>query len=848
MNEKATRMFHRLLVALALLPVLSRAEGLAGSPLAPAAAHSPLAIDAWLQAAKLTASDGAAWDDLGIAVAISGDTVVVGADLDDMKGSVYVFTRPGGGWADMTQTAKLTASDGASPDSFGNSVAISGDTVVVGSFLDDVAYTHQGSAYVFVEPGGGWADMTQTAKLTAGDGAEGDNLGRSVVVDGDTVVVGADLHDVGGNDDQGATYVFEKPGGGWGNMTETAKLTAGDGATGDVFGCSVSAAGDTLVVGAWGDDSDKGSAYVFAYPPFYVDPAGLCNGLSPCYTTIGAAVAAANPGEILYVFPGAYAESVDLGSMTTPGDISLLTVDASGAPTPGAATVSPASGPAFYSAPIPFPGNITLDGFIVTSPDDDGIDVGVNSDVIVRHVTANGAAGDGIYVYQASGNVEITDCTTNDNAGGGVEVLHVTGNVTISGSTANGNGDNGIAVWYVGQSVVIGSSTANENGDDGLDVWDVGQAVTLSACTAGQNDDDGIDVDDVGGSVTLSGCTASHNGAGAGVEDGVEIGEEVGAGGDVTISHCTADGNDDDGFEVDGLGDATAADSSADGNGDDGFDLDVAGDVTVSRCTGRSSLGGVPTGHAQGFCLAAGGDVTVSRCTAGHNPGADSDGFVILASGNVQLDSSIATGNGDEGLQMENLAAGAYQANGSLLCGNGSAGLYLASAVNVNAEGNWWGDASGPAHPGNPGGVGDAVVDGANGGAGAVDYAPWIDTITATASLDPVNVGQPSIIHFQFSGGGAVFLGQGPGDPNFTPPFTLTTDNGLLVGAAETGAIIHESIGLPAGILSVTLLADAPGAATVTLTGPCGLAGDVSVQVEGGVEHRVYLPLVLRSH
>jgi hypothetical protein len=102
-------------------------------------------------------------------VAISGDTVVVGAIADTIgahasQGSAYVFVKPVAGWATMSETAKLTASDGAASDLFGFAVAISGDTVVVGAVVDDIgANSNQGSAYVFVKPVAGWATMTETA-------------------------------------------------------------------------------------------------------------------------------------------------------------------------------------------------------------------------------------------------------------------------------------------------------------------------------------------------------------------------------------------------------------------------------------------------------------------------------------------------------------------------------------------------------------------------------------------------------------------------------------------------------------------------------------------------------------
>ena len=258
-------LFGAILLALLMVgpSVLSGTQAVAGDNddlINDTHAIHPLAIDSWLQQAKLTASDGRVGDYFGISVAISGDTMVVGAFGDDSdRGLAYVFEKPSGGWANATEIAKLSASGGASSDEFGWSVAISGDTIVVGAWSDD---SLKGSAYVFEKPSGGWVNATETAKLSASDGVGGDNFGSSVTISGDTVVVGAYRDD----GDKGSAYVFEKPGGGWVNATETAKLSASDGAAYDSFGWSVAIGGDTVVVGAYGDNSDKGSAYVFEKP------------------------------------------------------------------------------------------------------------------------------------------------------------------------------------------------------------------------------------------------------------------------------------------------------------------------------------------------------------------------------------------------------------------------------------------------------------------------------------------------------------------------------------------------------------------------------------------------------
>jgi hypothetical protein len=218
-----------------------------------------LATNSYLQKAKLTASQRSADDGFGWSVAISGNTVVVAAWMDDVgdnewQGSAYIFVRPAAGWTDMTPVAKLTASDGAANDLFGASVAIDGETVVVGA---------ADAAYVFVKPAGGWKDMTETAKLIASDGQDGDGFGRSVAVSGDTVVVGAYNHDLGGPlYDQGLAYVFVKPAGGWKDMTETATPSASDPRGYCRFGYSVAISGDTAVIGA----HQCVAAYVFVKP------------------------------------------------------------------------------------------------------------------------------------------------------------------------------------------------------------------------------------------------------------------------------------------------------------------------------------------------------------------------------------------------------------------------------------------------------------------------------------------------------------------------------------------------------------------------------------------------------
>lgn len=213
--------------------------------------------NSWAQQGVLTASDREFSDFFGYSVALSGNTALVGAvGKNGNEGCAYVFVRSGTVW---TQQAKLKAADGEDGDYFGRSVALSGNTALVGAIWDDVgSNTWQGSAYVFVRSGTTW---TQQAQLIAADGTTGDYFGYSVALSGDTALVGAVWDGDSGYGHRGSAYVFTRSGTSW---TQQVKLTAADGAGNDLFGGSVALAGDTALVGAYGDDYEQGSAYVFA--------------------------------------------------------------------------------------------------------------------------------------------------------------------------------------------------------------------------------------------------------------------------------------------------------------------------------------------------------------------------------------------------------------------------------------------------------------------------------------------------------------------------------------------------------------------------------------------------------
>ena len=262
----------------------------------------------WIQQAYLKASNAGMDDNFGIAVAISGDTVIIGASREDSdavgpngdegndnasnSGAVYVFVRSGTNWP---QQAYLKPSNTGMSDLFGAAVAVAGDTLAVGAYHEDSQATgvngdgsnnsagDSGAAYVFVRSGTNW---TQQAYLKASNRGLVDEFGRALALSGDTLVVGSPLEDsnatgVNGNQGDntasasGAAYVFVRDGTNW---SQQAYLKASNTGADDSFGTAVAASGDTLVVGASredsqatgvnGDGSDNsasasGAAYVF---------------------------------------------------------------------------------------------------------------------------------------------------------------------------------------------------------------------------------------------------------------------------------------------------------------------------------------------------------------------------------------------------------------------------------------------------------------------------------------------------------------------------------------------------------------------------------------------------------
>ncbi|MFT5462985.1 MAG: PKD repeat protein [Planctomycetota bacterium] len=222
----------------------------------------------WTETGELVASDGALGDQLGQSVAIEGDFVFCSAIFNDApvttlgdEGAVYVFEYDGSSWS---QSQKLVASDAEETEEFGSSIAVNGTRLIVGCNKEnEAALTAAGAVYVFDYDGTNWLE---TAKIVPSLRHNGQSFGASVDIEGDRIVVGADENDtLGGTTRAGALWIYEFDGINW---NEVAKLEASDAQMDDLLGTGCALQGDFIVGGAIGEDSadtNGGAAYLFEY-------------------------------------------------------------------------------------------------------------------------------------------------------------------------------------------------------------------------------------------------------------------------------------------------------------------------------------------------------------------------------------------------------------------------------------------------------------------------------------------------------------------------------------------------------------------------------------------------------
>ncbi|EYF02825.1 FG-GAP repeat protein [Chondromyces apiculatus] len=213
----------------------------------------------WTEQQRLVPSTPSADADFSRSVAISGDTALLGAEDQSSPtgsmGTTYVFVRSGGVW---TEQQKLFPENGDSTYRFGHDLALSGDTAVIGALNDNantVSNEYSGAAYVFSRSGALWS---QQQKLLPSDALE-DGIGRAVAISGNTILLGASADDTHGTF-AGAAYVFARSGGVW---VERQKLFPADASQSDQFGGAIALDGGTALLGAPFSDGGRGSAYIF---------------------------------------------------------------------------------------------------------------------------------------------------------------------------------------------------------------------------------------------------------------------------------------------------------------------------------------------------------------------------------------------------------------------------------------------------------------------------------------------------------------------------------------------------------------------------------------------------------
>ncbi len=242
-------------------------------------------VDQWGQVKKITASDSATSDYFGYRVVLDGDRLAVGSGHGNSRqGAAYLFERNSGGTGNWGEVKKLTTPDGQIDDQFGWSIALSGDTVAVGAYADDDHGADAGAVYLFERDSGGAGAWGQTHKLFGAGAVAGDRFGVVLALDGDTLAVGAPQDNERARR-AGAAYVFERDRNGVGAWGQTRKVRFAEGASWNLFGNSLDLEGDNLAIGAWNarnaDGVKSGTAFLFQRDLNGSDRWGLLQRFAP---------------------------------------------------------------------------------------------------------------------------------------------------------------------------------------------------------------------------------------------------------------------------------------------------------------------------------------------------------------------------------------------------------------------------------------------------------------------------------------------------------------------------------------------------------------------------------------
>ncbi len=405
----------------------------------------------------------------------------------------------------------------------------------------------------------------------------------------------------------------------------------------------------------------------------FVDNGGNCNGNTPCFSTIQDGVNAATAPADVRIFPGTYNESVNIGLLNSDlgnvlGNLAFQALNAGGGPAVGTVTVIGGLDDALMSGGV-FTGDLDILGINFESPAGDGIDVLTTADVILNDIVAGSTNGEGININLTNGgDIMVADVVTNANAASGINIL-------VDPTSDNQE----ITISIVGVE-------ANSNGQSGIeiisDTSNDGRIINLILLdiTANQNNgSDGVVANAFNGTVTARNITAiGNNQDGLDIEDGTVV----------SVRNIRTQNNGGDGVELDASISLSAFMVTSQNNAESGFEVDSAStDDNDTRLLG------------------------------------DVDLTFIQVSGN------------NFGIEFDDVtSASSIRVSNSNIIGNTLAGLNLDTGDDdaaVDARGNYWGSASGPVHPLNPGGTGDAVADGVNvieDSIGTVSFLPFLQS------------------------------------------------------------------------------------------------------------------------
>lgn len=632
----------------------------------------------------------------------------------------------------------------------------------------------------------------------------------------------------------------------------------------------------------------------------FVDDLGDCEGNTPCFTTIQQGVnnasAPMDEQAQVRVFPGTYNESVNLfliGSAVGGIQVDLLIINTDifeifGGPatSPAVSNNSPPWLPAGVAAQMEearqrLPQSI---GGATALPAAEGAAAGV----ALLPVTINAPAGPAIYGSNLDVDIIMTGLTVHSPNDDGVDIISG-GRLEFNLGTANGNAVSGVMLESVGNGVGAVLSTFNDNGGAGAVLTAGDGTVSMFNCIADRNMLNGFTLT-ASSSVQVFSFPIVDDPLFAGVPPGIAARQNMGNGisaisateavtvidfqalsGALFTPTIILDDNKLNGLVANGDEGVTAVGVQA--NGNDGSGLRLASALTVTlvsviandnqsqgvEITASDAMvlvGVVAKGNVNGIAAASNGTAdfdglfpafgaVLIATTTDMNM---LNGIVLTATGGpIFIFGPTAIANSVVGIQLRPQAGSQSRVTGGIICGN-TFGLVLDTNAQVNAEGNWWGSFTGPFHATkNPGGLGNQVADGTSGaGMGDVDFSPWIDTVTASAT-GPLNFGSTTPINFQFSGGnGTVFLGVPPDvpflqfiggatnlGPGSQPPFTVSSPDGIITSAVASGPSVPAFVSLPEGIVQVDFTPLKIGPVTALITGPCGLAAALEANAGG---------------